>query len=296
MLTEAQEKLRNLGLGGSDAAAACGLDRFKSRLRLYLEKTGDFQRGEMTEPQLWGHILEAPIRDRFAHVKGWHIDLPTNTFFHPRHSFMLAHPDGLIDTDAIYEGKTARFDEDWGEPGSDQIPTGYMCQVQHTLAVTQRNVAHVAVLIAGSDFRMYEVEADTVLQEELIDNEHAFWQLVLKHEPPEPEETEWQNPELRRLLARLYHLSTGELKLAGQEEEHFYQTYQMAREKAKSYEEVAEGAMNHLVWAMENASMLQFDDGKRLRRKLVKTREFVRAASEHWDYRVVKSEPETTNG
>ena len=32
-------KLRKDRIGGSDAAAACGLDKYKSMTRLYLEKT-----------------------------------------------------------------------------------------------------------------------------------------------------------------------------------------------------------------------------------------------------------------
>jgi predicted phage-related endonuclease len=54
------------------------------------------------------------------------------------------------------------------------------------MAVTGLVVADVAVLIGGSDFRMYEVPADRELQEMLIEGEAEFWRNVEQGTPPEP--------------------------------------------------------------------------------------------------------------
>ena len=43
------------------------------------------------------------------------------------------------------------------------------------MAVTGFVVADVAVLIGGSDFRLYEVPADAELQQMLVDAEAEFW-------------------------------------------------------------------------------------------------------------------------
>jgi predicted phage-related endonuclease len=54
------------------------------------------------------------------------------------------------------------------------------------MAVTGFSVSDVAVLIGGSDFRLYEVPADAELQELIIEQEAEFWQRVQAGEPPEP--------------------------------------------------------------------------------------------------------------
>ena len=48
------------------------------------------------------------------------------------------------------------------------------------------SVADVAVLIAGSDFRVYEVPADKEIQDLIIDAESVFWDMVQAGEPPAP--------------------------------------------------------------------------------------------------------------
>jgi hypothetical protein len=42
------------------------------------------------------------------------------------------------------------------------------------------------VLIAGQDFRVYEVRYDAQIARELVAAEYAFWQQVERREPPEP--------------------------------------------------------------------------------------------------------------
>jgi predicted phage-related endonuclease len=66
------------------------------------------------------------------------------------------------------------------------VPQAYLFQVQHYMAVTGYPVADIAVLIGGSDFRIYTVEADRELHDMLVTAEAAFWQRVQNNEPPEP--------------------------------------------------------------------------------------------------------------
>jgi predicted phage-related endonuclease len=56
----------------------------------------------------------------------------------------------------------------------------------HYLAVTGWDAWHVAVLIAGSDFRMFRIARNEEMIEDLIKREHEFWECVLKREPPDP--------------------------------------------------------------------------------------------------------------
>jgi putative phage-type endonuclease len=175
---------RRQGIGASDAAAAVGLSKWCTPLELYLIKRGELETTE-NEPMRWGTALEPVIRQEYANRTGRTVILP-GLLRHPRIEFALATPDGIADGDRLLEVKTARTAQDWGEPGTNEIPTEYMLQVQHALAVVGLVVCDVAVLVGGQDFRLYEVEADHELQEMLFDQEAEFWRRVREGDPPEP--------------------------------------------------------------------------------------------------------------
>ena len=58
--------LRMHGLGGSDAAAACGMSKWKSPLMLWLEKTGKQASQTAGEAAYWGTVMEPILRQEFA--------------------------------------------------------------------------------------------------------------------------------------------------------------------------------------------------------------------------------------
>jgi putative phage-type endonuclease len=179
-------KARTTGIGGSDVAAILGLSKWKTPLAVYQEKRGEIEPQADNAPMRWGRYLEPVVRQAYADETGREVRVPTDMLRHPLYEHMLANLDGFTDDRRIFEAKTARSGDGWGEPGSDQIPQPYLLQVQHYMEVTGFPVADVAVLIGGSDFRLYEVPADRELQDMLIDAEGEFWQRVQRGEPPEP--------------------------------------------------------------------------------------------------------------
>lgn len=176
---------RRKGIGGSDAAAAVGLSKWKTPLELYLDKRGEFHQEE-TEAMRWGTILEPVVRQEYANRTGRTVEVPGKILRHPTFAFALVNLDGIADGTRLYEGKTSRTAEGWGEAGSDEIPIDPMMQVQHGMAVAGLAVADVAVLIGSSDFRIYVVPADAELQAMLLEQEAAFWQRVIEGNPPDP--------------------------------------------------------------------------------------------------------------
>lgn len=176
---------RRKGIGGSDAASAVGLSKWRTPYELWLDKRGELQ-VEENEPMRWGNLLEPLVRQEYANRTGRTVVVPNKILRHQRVKFALLNADGIADENRLYEGKTARTAEDWGEPGTDEIPQEYLLQVQHGLFVTGFAVCDVAVLIGGSDFRLYTVEADRELQEILIDQEADFWSHVETGDPPDP--------------------------------------------------------------------------------------------------------------
>lgn len=179
-------KERMTGLGGSDAAAVLGLSMWKTPMEVYQEKRGELGPQDDNESMLWGRVLEPVIRQQYAERTGRVVRVPDGILRHPVHGFMLANLDGVTDDGRVVEIKTARTGMGWGEAGSDEVPQAYLLQVQHYMAVTGFAVADVAVLIGGSDFRLYEVPADRELQQMMIDGEADFWQRVEQGIPPEP--------------------------------------------------------------------------------------------------------------
>lgn len=177
---------RRKGIGGSDAAASVGLSKWMTPLQLFYDKLGQLQRDE-TESMRWGTLMEPVVRQEYANRTGHSVTVPDVIYQHRQHKFAIVNLDGIVDIGRVYEGKTSRTGEGWGEPGTDEVPGEYNLQVQHGMAITGLPAADIAVLIGGSDFRIYCVEADLELQAMLLEAEAAFWQMVEQQTPPDTE-------------------------------------------------------------------------------------------------------------
>src|SRR5262249_20341750 len=157
--------LRKQGIGSSDAAVILGLDRFRSPFELYLDKAGELPDDDDAGPAAhWGLRLEDAIATEFAER---HQDLavskPPQMYRHAEHEFMLANPDRFTETKrgaggevGVLEIKTSRLDDDWKEGPPDRT----VIQVEHQLAVTELERAHVAVLLHGRVYADYLVHRD----------------------------------------------------------------------------------------------------------------------------------------
>lgn len=177
---------RRLGVGGSDVGPIMGLSPWATPLEVYLEKIGERLPDSENHYTEWGKRLEPVIRQAYADRTNREVLLCRDPIVHPKHEFMRANLDGRTLCGRIFEAKTARVGEDWGEEGSDEVPLQYVYQVQHYMAITGYEVADIAVLIAGSDFRIYEVRADREIHDMLVEVEAEFWQRVVDRRPPDP--------------------------------------------------------------------------------------------------------------
>lgn len=184
---------RKTFLGGSDAAAILGLSPWKSRLQLWAEKTGITKDTKESDAMEWGTRLEAVIFDKF---KEQHRELQVFggwKFTHPEYPYIVGHVDGTIfdnltHEDAVLEIKTANAYS--GDEWQSSVPTYYLCQIQHYLAVTGWEKAYCAVLIGGQDYREFEILRDDEFIEKLIAEEVKFWHEVQSNTPPLSESAE----------------------------------------------------------------------------------------------------------
>lgn len=250
---------RRTGVGGSDAAAAVGLSKWRTRLELFLDKRGEMESTE-SEPMFWGTALEPVVRQVAADRLGLEIEIPNRILRHPKVQFAIATVDGIGFSPSgqkrLYEGKTARTSEGWGEAGSADIPQEYLLQVQHCLFVTGLDVCDVAVLIGGSDFRTYEVPADRDLQQMLIDQEAEFWAMVQNNTPPEPVSAED--------VKRRWRISTGKQFLAGKPEADKALLLRRAKDMAKFLDAKIEEFTTDLQAQMKDCGELIGPDGETL--------------------------------
>ena len=124
---------RKQGIGGSDASVVCGINRYKSPVELWLEKTDQLPAQEAGEAAYWGTQLEALVRAEFTKRTGIPVKIVSQLLQSEEHPFMLANVDGMCEVPdvgpCIFEAKTASAYKagEW----EDSIPDNYQIQTQH---------------------------------------------------------------------------------------------------------------------------------------------------------------------
>ena len=177
---------RKQGIGGSDASVICGINRYKSPVELWMEKTGQLPAQGAGEAAYWGTQLEALVRTEFIKRTGIEVRQVKQLLQSEDYPFMLANLDGICEHPdygpCIFEAKTASAYKagEW----EDAIPDEYMCQLQHYMSVTGYKAAYIAVLIGGNTFRWRLIERDEKLISMLILFESVFWKHVQDGTPP----------------------------------------------------------------------------------------------------------------
>lgn len=178
---KAWEKLRNIGIGGSDAAIIAGLNRWKSPYQLWLEKTGQVEPEDISDNEYvyWGTVLEQLVADRFCELTGKKVR-KCGMMQSLTHEFMLANVDRLVvGENAGLECKTANGfkAKEWE---SDNVPDSYYLQCQHYMAVTGCEKWYIACLIGGNHFVWKEIPRNEEDITALIEAENAFWEDNVK--------------------------------------------------------------------------------------------------------------------
>ncbi len=183
--------VRRQGIGSSDAAAAVGLNPYKSQLQLWMEKTGRdgalpvVDPNDDQSPMYWGTLLEPIVAAHYTRRSGHRVRRVNAVLQHPEHPWMLANIDrevvGASDVQ-ILECKTA------GIHGArlwrDGVPEYVQLQVMHQLAVTGKQAADVAVLLGGQELQVFRIERDDTLIAQLVALEQQFWGYVERDQQP----------------------------------------------------------------------------------------------------------------
>ena len=185
MITPEQRELRKKYLGASEVAAVMGLDPYRSAADCWLEKTGiadPFEGNEATER---GNLLEPAIL-RYA---GNEIGKTLTS------GVMKIHPGNLLAAnfdaipiepmnapDFVVEAKSSRVAGEYGEPGTDEVPDKVVIQThaQMEVAGPQCRLAYVPIITAGLDFRMYIVQRNQAICDEILRVGTEFMERYVK--------------------------------------------------------------------------------------------------------------------
>lgn len=181
--------LREKRIGGSDIGAILGVNKYKSIIDVYIDKT-EGSKFEGNEATFWGHMHEATIMKVFAQK---HKEF---TVYQASYSivdnFFIANLDGVLkdrntgDCGVLEIKTTNAFNyKDWE---GDVVPQYYYAQVQHYLMLTGYKFAYIAVLIGGNhykDFKIERSEEDIALIREKATE--FYKENILKQIPPMPD-------------------------------------------------------------------------------------------------------------
>ncbi|MCW2542827.1 MAG: hypothetical protein JWM40_379, partial [Frankiales bacterium] len=159
----------------SKVAAILGLSPYDSPLSCWHKMKGNIPLEQETEDHRRGHYAEPAI------LAWWHDQHPEllgvlelqPQFRRDDLPWAAATPDAAAvnpDTQerVLVEAKTARSLDDWGTPGTDEIPAYYLVQVLFQLHLSGLRRAYVPVWGSWFEMEEYVVDYDEVLAEGLI--------------------------------------------------------------------------------------------------------------------------------
>lgn len=182
---------RTKGIGGSDAAAIAGLNPWKSKVGVFLDKTGRSEPIPDNERMRIGRDLEDYVAKRFEEATGMKTRRKNAILSHSEHDFILANVDRLIvgEREGLECKTTNSYAvQDWKD---DKIPVHYELQCHHYMAVTGYKAWWIACLIGNESFVYKKIERDEEIINHLVDIEKNFWEnYVLKNEMPAPDGSE----------------------------------------------------------------------------------------------------------
>lgn len=187
---------RKIGIGGSDAGTVLGVNKYKSNVELWLEKTGQSEPEDISDKPAvkFGKFAEQHLRELFKqdfpdyqvdYHEFWMYQNDKYPFIYATLDGELTAPDG---SKGILEIKTTTIQNksQWDE-WEDKIPDSYYAQVLHQLVATGWDFAVLKAYIryykdgelrvSIRHYRIDRKDKEAEMQY-LIEHESKFWACV----------------------------------------------------------------------------------------------------------------------
>lgn len=165
-------------LTASNAAAALGIARYKSRRQLWRELTGRAQPPGDTPAMRWGREHESDAIAAFE-VRTGRLVLPCGFRAHRDHSWLGASPDGMAGAELLECKCPAR-------PVPHRfVPDHYYAQMQVQLAVFEASASWF-VSWTPEQVVVFSVQADPAYRAWMLPLLEQFWDCVVADREPAP--------------------------------------------------------------------------------------------------------------
>lgn len=275
---------RRSGIGSSEAAAACGLSAYTTPLELYHRKRGELADDDTDDAaRRLGHLLEPVVATEFANATGIGVRrLTLGLHQHPDHEWMLASPDADLEDDSLGEWKTTtwRIAKQLGPAGSDEVPTDWLFQALHQMAVMGRDLVHVAVLVDGRELRVFPIRRHEGLIGKMVRAERELWERIVNGDPPEPN---WEHDTTPALVRELHNVVEGGTAVAlDTDDEWRWREAKRLRRDATRLTTAAEVLEAQVLHRIGDAAAGVLPGGERMiRRKLVTRKGYYVEPSEY---------------
>lgn len=194
-LSKEQRAARREGIGSSDVAELLGISPYEgaSPVRLFAEKIGlvpDEDEEEETVEQRVGHALEGALVLLYEQESGFKVETVgalVETVRHPEHAWRIANLDArIVAKRASLEIKVVGIGmaADWDLEADDGIPHYVRVQCAWQMHCAELDEVHVVALIGGTQFRVFYIRRDLELEELIVSEAAAFWELVKARKAP----------------------------------------------------------------------------------------------------------------
>jgi putative phage-type endonuclease len=238
---------RTKGLGGTDIGAIIGVNPWKNKMDVYLEKVGITEPIPDNENMYWGREMEPALAKRYDKETGYETWIPRPEILPlslPGLPWYLGSPDGLIDPLNTVDGglvstggvdfKTTGSKNGYGEPWSDEVPEYIACQAHWYMGLTGAEWWDIATLFMGyrREFAIFHLKRNQVIIDNLVEAGRDFWENhVVPRVPPEIDASEAS----KTLLNHLYPANILDLIAADNEAESVAENL---RQLSDEYDEV----------------------------------------------------------
>lgn len=260
------------GLGGSDMGAILGLNRYRSPLDVWMEKTGRKPGFDGNLQTRFGSYAEEFVAREYCEQTGNRVQR-FNAML--RRGVILGHVDRLVipegakraswrdqvRTDRGLEAKTASAfaagrDSEWGEAGTDAVVDSYNIQCRVYMALTDCQYWDLAVLFGNQEFRVYHLTRDMELEGYIMEQSERWWRDYVVSDVPPPPISE---AEARQRWPRH---DPGKLLTASGDLEAVIKAYAGEKARAAEIEKLLQSIKDKLIPALGDAETVASDTGQ----------------------------------
>lgn len=184
-MTEAEWlEARKHTIGGSEAAAIVGLDRYATAYSVWHKKKGLVEETATSLPAEFGHYAEEFVAQLFERETGKKVRKENAIIYNSDYPFAHANIDRkIVGENAGLECKTTsalnlkRFK-------GGEYPARYYVQCMHYMMVCGFERMYLACLIGNSQFKVFTIERDDAEIEALAAAEREFFDTLQGDTPP----------------------------------------------------------------------------------------------------------------